>query len=177
MRRILFILPALLFIALAGYFAVALRSGDPESLPSALIDKPVPSFDLAGLGGGAGFSRSALEGQVALINVFASWCVPCHLEHPILLRLSEEEHLPVYGIDYKDKPEDLARFLAQLGDPYRRIGLDRDGRVGIDFGVYKLPETFVIDRQGRIRYRIDGPITADIVDKELLPLVKKLGRS
>jgi cytochrome c biogenesis protein CcmG/thiol:disulfide interchange protein DsbE len=178
MRRALFFLPVLAFAALAVYFALALAPGrDPHILPSALIDKPAPAFDLAALGGGPALQRDALKGHVVLVNFFASWCVPCRAEQPLLMRLAEEEHLPLYGIAYKDKPEDAAAFLKQLGDPYRAVGLDREGRTGIDFGVYGVPETYVIDKEGRIRYRHVGPLTAEVVDQQLLPLVKKLDRS
>jgi cytochrome c biogenesis protein CcmG/thiol:disulfide interchange protein DsbE len=178
MRRALFFLPVLAFAALAVYFALALAPGrDPHLLPSALIDKPAPAFDLAALGGGPALARDALKGQVVLVNFFASWCVPCRVEQPLLMRIAEEEHLPLYGIAYKDKPENTAAFLKQLGDPYRAVGLDREGRTGIDFGVYGVPETYVIDKTGRIRYRHVGPLTAEVLDQQLLPLVKKLGRS
>jgi len=177
MRRLLFILPVLLFLALAGYFALALRPDyDPHALPSAMIDKEAPPFDLAGLHG-AGIARDALKGGPVLINFFASWCVPCRVEHPLLMRLSEREHVPLYGIAYKDRAEDAARLLAQLGDPYRRIGLDPDGRTALDFGVYGVPETYVIDASDHIRKRFVGPLTAQQVEQELLPLLKSLQKS
>ena len=179
MGKAIYLLPLLLFFALAGYFAVPLLKPhyDPNTLPSALIDKPAPEFDLAGLDGGGKLAADALKGQVVLINFFASWCVPCRLEHPLLMRLAKEEKLPLYGIAYKDNVEDTKRLLAQTGDPYRRIGVDRDGRVGIDFGVYGVPETYVIDKSGHIRKRFVGPLTAEVVDKELLPLLKELNHS
>jgi cytochrome c biogenesis protein CcmG/thiol:disulfide interchange protein DsbE len=177
MRRVLFLLPVILFMTLAAYFAVALRPDhDPRELPSALIDKEAPQFSLAGLNG-AGISRDGLKGGPVVVNFFASWCVPCRIEHPLLMRLSEREHVPLYGIDYKDKPQDATSLLAQLGDPYRAIGLDRDGRVGLDFGVYGVPETYVLDSTGRIRKRFVGPLTARQVENELLPLLKSLGPS
>jgi len=176
MRRLLFIVPVLLFMALAAYFAVALRPNhDPRELPSALLDKEAPQFSLSGLNG-AGVARDALKGGPVLINFFASWCVPCRIEHPLLMRLAEQNHVPLYGIDYKDQPEDATKLLAQFGDPYRAIGMDRDGRVGLDFGVYGVPETYVLDSTGHIRKRFVGPLTAQQVDKELLPLLKELGR-
>jgi cytochrome c biogenesis protein CcmG/thiol:disulfide interchange protein DsbE len=176
-RNLLFILPVMFFLALAVYFALALRPGyDPHVLPSALIDKEAPRFALAGLDDGAGLSRDAVKGGPVLINFFASWCVPCRLEHPLLMRLSEQDHVPLYGIDYKDQPEAAKKLLKQFGDPYRAIGLDSDGRVGLDFGVYGVPETYVLDRTGHIRKRFVGPLTAQQVDKELLPLLKELGR-
>jgi cytochrome c biogenesis protein CcmG/thiol:disulfide interchange protein DsbE len=178
MRRVIYLLPVALFLVLAGYFALALRPGrDPSLLPSAMIDRPAPDFALAGLDGKDGLARGALTGQVALVNFFASWCVPCRAEHPLLLRIAEEEHVPLYGIAYKDKPADTERYLAQLGDPYRRIGLDESGRTGIDFGVYGVPETYLIDREGHIRFRYVGPITAEALERELLPRLKALGAS
>ena len=177
MRRALFLLPLVLFMVLAGYFALALRpSYDPQALPSAMIDKEAPQFDLAGLSG-EGLSRDGLKGGPVLINFFASWCVPCRVEQPVLMRLANREHVPLYGIDYKDQPEDAAKLLAQFGDPYRRVGLDPDGRVGLDFGVYGVPETYVLDSTGHIRKRFVGPLTAEQVDKELLPLLKALQKS
>jgi cytochrome c biogenesis protein CcmG/thiol:disulfide interchange protein DsbE len=178
MRRALFLLPIALFLVLAGYFALALRPDrDPHELPSAMIDKPAPSFNLAGLGDAPGLDRAALGGGVTLVNFFASWCVPCRIEHPLLMGLAAETKVPLYGIAYKDKPADTAQYLAQLGDPYARVGLDEAGRVGIDFGVYGVPETYVIDKQGRIRLRLVGPLTAEIVARELRPLIEELGRS
>jgi len=166
-----------MFLALAGYFALALRPDyDPHELPSALLDKEAPQFSLAGLNG-PGFARDALKGGPVLINFFASWCVPCRVEHPLLMRLAERDHVPLYGIDYKDQPEDATKLLTQFGDPYRSVGLDRDGRVGLDFGVYGVPETYVIDSTGHIRKRFVGPLTAQQVEKELLPLLKTLGPS
>jgi cytochrome c biogenesis protein CcmG, thiol:disulfide interchange protein DsbE len=178
MRRALFLLPVLLFLALAGYFMLALRPGyDPSMLPSALIDKPAPQFSLAGLDGAPGLDRGALAGRVVLVNFFASWCAPCRLEQPLLLRLAQQKGIQLYGVAYKDKPKNTAAYLAELGDPYRRIGLDESGRVAIDFGVYGVPETYVIDKRGRIRLRHVGPLTAEDVDRELLPLLRKLGQS
>ena len=177
MWRAVYLLPVVLFMALAGYFARALRSDrDPHDLPSAMLDKEAPQFSLSGLNGPGG-ARDGLKGGPVLINFFASWCVPCRVEHPLLMRLAERDHVPVYGIDYKDQPEDAAKLLAQFGDPYRGVGLDRDGRVGLDFGVYGVPETYVLDSTGHIRKRFVGPLTAQQVEKELLPLFKKLGPS
>lgn len=174
LRRALTLLPLAAFLALAGYFALALRPGrDPQALPSALIDKPVPAFDLPALAGGANVTDAGLRGQVVVINVFASWCVPCRIEHPILMRLKSMS-VPLWGIAYKDKPEDSRKFLTQLGDPYARIAVDREGRTGFDFGVYGVPETYVVDRAGHIRKRIVGPLTAEIVERELLPLLAML---
>ena len=166
MRRLVFLVPLALFLGLAGWFAAALFSGrDPRELPSALIDKPAPDFDLPSLAEGR-LSSQSLRGQVTVVNFFASWCAPCRVEHPILLRMA-----------YKDRPEDSRRFLAELGDPFLTTGIDRDGRTGIDFGLYGVPETYVIDKQGRIRKRIVGPVTPALLDRELLPLLRALERS
>ncbi len=175
MRKLLFLLPVLLFVALAGYFALALRPDrDPNALPSALIDKPAPAFDLASLQGGPDLALSDLKGHVMVLNFFASWCVPCRSENPVLMRLATKDKLPLYGIAYKDRPDAARQVLAQLGDPYHRIGIDADGRTGLNFGVYGVPETYVVDRAGHIRARYAGPLTAEIVNRELLPLVRGL---
>ncbi|MCX7375829.1 MAG: DsbE family thiol:disulfide interchange protein [Alphaproteobacteria bacterium] len=177
MRRLVFLVPLALFLGLAGWFAAALFSGrDPRELPSALIDKPAPDFDLPSLAEGR-LSSQSLRGQVTVVNFFASWCAPCRVEHPILLRMARQEKIRVIGIAYKDRPEDSRRFLAELGDPFLTTGIDRDGRTGIDFGLYGVPETYVIDKQGRIRKRIVGPVTPALLDRELLPLLRALERS
>ena len=177
MRKLLTLLPLAAFLALAGYFALALRPGrDPQALPSALIDKPVPAFELPSLDGTTTISTSNLAGQVVVINYFASWCVPCRIEHPLLMRLAEREGVTLWGIAYKDRPEDAQRFLTQLGNPYRQIAVDRAGRTGFDFGVYGVPETYVIDRTTHIRKRIVGPLTTAILEREILPLVRELSK-
>lgn len=175
-RRLLYLVPVIAFAALAFYFFTVL-SHDPSVLPSAMIDQPTPEFALGGLGDKPGLARADFTHEVAVINFFASWCIPCRTEHPLLMRLSDELKTPLYGIDYKDKPEDAARFLTQLGDPFHRIGADRDGRVGIDFGVYGVPETYVIDKAGRIRLRHVGPLTPEDIAREIAPLVKALQQS
>ncbi len=177
MGRWVYFVPLALFAALAGYFGVALFSGrDPRELPSALIDRPMPAFVLPGLGDGGGVTAAGLRGGVVVVNFFASWCAPCRVEHPLLLRLARQERVHVVGIAYKDRPEDSRRFLAELGDPYRGVGVDRDGRVGIDFGLYGVPETYVVDRAGHIRKRFVGALTPLVVERELLPLVRALER-
>jgi cytochrome c biogenesis protein CcmG/thiol:disulfide interchange protein DsbE len=178
LRRLVFLLPVALFIAVAAYFLLALNPNrDPQLLPSALIDKPAPSFDLAGLGDAKGLALDGFKGQVAVVNFFASWCEPCRDEHPVLMGLEKTIGVPLYGIAYKDKPADTQHFLAQLGDPYRAIGLDESGRTAIDFGVYGVPETYVIDKEGRIRKRFVGPLSPSQVARELLPLVQQLQHS
>jgi cytochrome c biogenesis protein CcmG/thiol:disulfide interchange protein DsbE len=175
-RRLLFLLPVLIFIGVGIGLAVGLTR-DPSTLPSALIDQPVPRFELPPIAGreGPGFGSADLVGRVSLVNVFASWCVPCRVEHPLMMALAEDG-VAIYGIDYKDPAEQAAAWLAELGDPYRAIGADRDGRVAIDWGVYGVPETFVIDRAGRIRYRFVGPLQARDIEETLRPLLEQLER-
>jgi cytochrome c biogenesis protein CcmG/thiol:disulfide interchange protein DsbE len=178
MRRLLFLLPLLLLVVLAVGVGTKLLSGsDPRALPSALIDKPLPTFDLAALPGRSdGLASSDFGSQPMLLNVFASWCAPCLTEHPVITELGREDGIPVLAINYKDKPEDVLAWLKRNGDPYRRIGTDGDGRAAIDLGVYGVPETFVIDKAGRIRYRHPGPLTPDIVDREIRPLLAELAK-
>jgi cytochrome c biogenesis protein CcmG/thiol:disulfide interchange protein DsbE len=177
-RRLLYLLPVALFVAVAVYFLLALDPNrDPSRLPSAMLDKPAPAFTLSGLPGSTGLALDALKGQVVLVNFFASWCEPCRDEHALLMRLGKDGSTVLYGIAYKDKPEDTQRFLTQLGDPYRAIGLDQNGRTAIDFGVYGVPETYVIDKEGRIRLRHVGPLTEADMTRELLPLIKMLQHS
>ena len=174
MPRLLFILPLLFFGAIAAYFAVGLTK-DPRMLPSALIDKPAPEFELPALyEGEAGLAKSDLGGAVKLVNVFASWCVPCKIEHPILMRYAERNIAPLYGLNYKDKKSDAIAWLTQLGNPYQRIGQDLSGRAGIEWGVYGVPETYIIDREGRIRYRHVGPISPEAMEEKILPLIEEL---
>jgi cytochrome c biogenesis protein CcmG, thiol:disulfide interchange protein DsbE len=178
MKRTVYLLPLVLFLILTAYFAASLRPNhDIHELPSAMIAKPAPAFNIAGLTDTTPLALDTLKGHPFIINFFASWCVPCRIEHPLLMRLAEQNHLPLYGIAYKDKPDDSSQLLATFGDPYRQVGVDRDGRVGLDFGVYGVPETYVIDSTGVIRRRFVGPLTADTVDKDLLPLLKQLGQS
>jgi cytochrome c biogenesis protein CcmG/thiol:disulfide interchange protein DsbE len=176
LRRILYLLPVLIFIGVGIGLAVGLTR-DPGTLPSALIDRPVPTFELPAIEGmpGEGLRNTDLEGEVSLVNVFASWCVPCRAEHPLLMGLAERG-VVINGIDYKDPAEQAARWLEDLGNPFARIGADRDGRVAIDFGVYGVPETFVIDKAGRIRFRHPGPLTPDLVNTEIRPLLAELAK-
>ncbi|HYE01441.1 MAG TPA: DsbE family thiol:disulfide interchange protein [Alphaproteobacteria bacterium] len=179
MRRLIALLPLAVFAVVAGYFLVNLTSGrDPRELPSALIDQPAPQFALPPLEavGKPGLGTADLKGQVHLVNFFASWCVPCRAEHPVLVRLAEQGTVPVVGIAYKDKPEASAAWLGQLGNPYGRIGVDLNGRAAIDWGVTGVPETFIVDREGRIRYRHWGPIDPVAMEQKILPLVKELQR-
>lgn len=176
MPRLLYLLPLVLFGAIAAYFAVGLTK-DPRKLPSALIDKPAPDFELPPLyDAKPGFARTDLGGEVKLVNVFASWCVPCKVEHPVLMRFSEQNATPLIGINYKDAKKDAVAWLGKLGDPYRRIGQDLSGRVGIEWGVYGVPETYVVDREGRIRYRHVGPVLPEVLTDTILPLIEELKR-
>jgi cytochrome c biogenesis protein CcmG, thiol:disulfide interchange protein DsbE len=178
LRRLLFLLPVAVFVAIAVYFLLALNPNrDPTLVPSALIDKPAPEFTLAGLDGAKGVALDGLKGHVAVINFFASWCEPCRDEHSLLMGLEKATDVPLYGIAYKDKQADTEQFLKKLGDPYRAIGVDESGRTAIDFGVYGVPETYVIDKDGRIRKRFVGPLSPKDVAQELLPLVQQLQHS
>jgi cytochrome c biogenesis protein CcmG, thiol:disulfide interchange protein DsbE len=172
MRRLLYLIPVVVFAAVGVGLAVGLTR-DPGTLPSALLNQPVPAFELPGLEGGDGLSSEDLKGQVSLVNVFASWCVPCRVEHPVLMRLAEEG-VPIFGINYKDPADQARAWLAELGDPFEKIGADRNGRVGIEWGVYGVPETFVVDAQGRIRHRHVGPIQARDLERTLLPILAEL---
>jgi cytochrome c biogenesis protein CcmG/thiol:disulfide interchange protein DsbE len=175
MRRLLYVVPLLAFAAVAAWFAIGLTQ-DPSKVPSALIDRPIPEFSLPALAGtdAPALDDKAIRGKVALVNVFASWCVPCKVEHPIFMRLAAEKRVPIYGINYKDKSVDAARWLRDLGNPYAAIGHDEPGRVGIEWGVYGVPETFIIDREGRIRFKQVGPITPAVLQDTILPLIEKL---
>jgi cytochrome c biogenesis protein CcmG/thiol:disulfide interchange protein DsbE len=178
MRKLAYMVPLAAFLALVAYFALALRPGrDPEALPSALIGKPAPAYDLAALDGGPAVRSDALKGQVVVVNFFASWCVPCRLEHPVLMRLARQDGIPITGIAYKDAPAAAEKLLEDAGDPYVRVGLDENGRTGIDFGVYGVPETYVIDKAGRVQRRYVGPLTPATVQGDLLPLLSRLARS
>ena len=177
--RLAYFIPAIVFGVIAGYFLWGLDPDrDPREIPSVMIDKPVPEFELAPIEGmeGPGLAAADLRnGQVTLVNFFASWCLPCLAEHPILIELVERDGVRLVGINYKNEPEEARAWLAELGNPYARIGADASGRVGIDWGVYGLPETFVIDKQGRIRYRHVGPVDARALKREIRPRLRELG--
>lgn len=175
-RRRLFILPMLLFAGVA----VALGWGltrDPSLLPSTLIGKPPPEFDLPPIKGRTlGLSNADLKGEVSLVNVLASWCAACRAEHPLFMRLQASGIVPIHGLNYKDKPDDAAAWLDRLGDPYTRTGADIDGLVGIEWGVYGVPETFVMNRDGLIVYKRIGAITPQFLEETLIPMIKELRR-
>lgn len=177
MKRLLFILPLLVFAGVAVYFGFGLTR-DPSKIPSALIDKPIPEFALPEIAatGKPALTSATLKGEVALVNVFASWCAPCRIEHPIFMRLARDNAVPIYGISYKDKAEDSAKWLRELGNPFKAIGWDFDGRIAIDWGVYGVPETFVVDKTGTIRFKHVGAVTPDVLNGKILPLIEELKR-
>src|SRR6266568_8220748 len=172
--RLLFLVPAIVFVGLMLAFGISLNR-DPSTVPSPLIGKPVPAFSLAPVKERTlGLSTADLRGDVSLVNVFASWCVACREEHPLLMRMKEQGLVPIHGLNYKDKPDDAARWLDTMGDPYIRTGADLDGRVAIDWGVYGVPETFVVDRQGRIVFKQIGPVSLALLEGTILPMVANL---
>lgn len=176
MPRGLFLLPLALFLGLAVYFAIGLTK-DPRLLPSALIDQPAPEFNLPPLLPDLpGLATSDLGGEVKLVNYFASWCVPCRVEHPVLMRIAAQNLVPLYGVNYKNKTKDATDWLEELGNPYARIGQDITGRAGIEWGVYGLPETYIVDKEGRIRYRHVGPLFPEVLKETIMPLIEKLRR-
>ena len=173
-RKLLFLLPAALFAVLLVAFAMGLNR-DPSLLPSALINRPAPNFDLPGLyDPGKGLARRDLGGGVALVNFFASWCAPCREEQPALMALAHQPGVTLDGVAYKDKPSASRHFLDDLGNPYHRIGVDQDGTTAINFGVYGVPETYVVDSTGHIRYRQVGPLSEEDVDRKILPLITQI---
>ena len=171
-----FAIPLVLFILLVTFLAIGLRH-DPHEVPSPLINKPAPAFQLAQLRDPSKtFSAADMRGKVWLLNVWASWCVTCRDEHPLLLQYARSGALPIYGLNYKDKREDALSWLGELGDPYVLSVSDTDGRVGIDYGVYGAPETYLIDRDGIIRFKQVGPVTPDIWQETILPLAQQLNK-
>ena len=173
MRYLLFALPLIALVALVAVFAFSIDR-DPGLVRSVLIDKPAPTFAMAEVPelGVPGFDTSSLVGDVTVVNVFASWCIPCRDEHPLLVALKEGTGVRLFGINQADAPENARAFLAELGNPYDAVGADRDRRVSIDWGVYGVPETFVVDAQGIITFKHVGPLTAEAVEAELLPAIE-----
>ena len=172
-----YLLPLIIFLVLVGFFAVGLNL-NPREVPSPLIGKPAPAFALPLLGApDKKLSATELKGKVWVLNVWASWCVPCQQEHPLIIELAKTGGVPVYGLNYKDKSADATAWLAKLGDPFAATLSDSDGLVGIDYGVYGVPETFVIDKQGVIRLKHIGPMTPEALRKTVLPMVDKLSKA
>jgi cytochrome c biogenesis protein CcmG/thiol:disulfide interchange protein DsbE len=174
--RLLVLLPLAAFAALAAIFLLQLFSGrDVTEIPSALIGQPAPATKLAALDGTGvpGIDSALFKGKVTVLNVWASWCVPCRDEHPMLLDLSKDKRFDLAGMNYKDKPASAKTFLDGVGNPFSAIGVDPAGRAGIDWGVYGVPETFIIGKDGKIAFKHVGPLTADSVEDELLPEIEK----
>ena len=169
-----FILPFIVFMIMAAFLYVGL-SLDPHEVPSPLVGKAAPAFTLPQLHEPSQqFSTQDMKGKVWLLNVWASWCTACRDEHPVLMGLSRQNIVPIYGMDYKDKREDGAAWLRKHGNPYALVVSDMEGRVGIDYGVYGVPETYLIDKQGIIQYKQIGAVTPEILDEKILPLIKEL---
>ncbi len=174
MKGLRFFLPLGIFLAVVGLMFVGLGL-NPREVPSPLIGKPAPAFKLAKLNDPSqSIGRDDLLGQVWMLNVWASWCAPCREEHPLVIDIARRKLLPVYGLNYKDQGPAARGWLANLGDPYTATLVDADGRVGIDFGVYGVPETFIVDRQGIIRFKHTGPLTPEVLRSRIEPLIKEL---
>ncbi len=178
--RLVFIVPLVIFVGLALLFLLRLGGGDASRIPSALIGKPAPATELAALAGVqrdgkpvSGLSPATFSGAVTLVNVWASWCVPCHDEAPLLMQMAADPRLRIVGINYKDDAENARRFLGRYGNPFSSVGVDRDGRASIEWGVYGVPETFLVDRDGRIAFKLVGPITTDNLGRVLKPAIEK----
>src|SRR5437660_5144214 len=174
LRRMAVFLPALIFVGMAVLLSWGLTR-NASDIPSALIGKPVPAFSLPPVQGRTlGLSSGDLRGEVSLVNVFASWCVACREEHPVFMQLAATGTVPLHGLNYKDRPDDAARWLDTMGDPYTRTGSDLNGRVAIDWGVYGVPETFVITKDGHIAHKHIGAVTPKDIEETLLPLIRRL---
>lgn len=174
MRAARFLLPLLLFLAVAAFLAAGLKR-NPRELPSPLVGKSAPAFQAARVGArDATFSPRDMAGKVWLLNVWASWCAPCQLEHPVLMRFAQKGLVPVVGLNYKDQEAASLQWLRVHGDPYLLSASDPEGRIGIDYGVYGVPETFIIDARGVIRFRHAGPLTHELIEQRIAPLVREL---
>ena len=172
-----FLIPLLLFVVLVIFLAVGLNR-NPQELPSPLINKQAPAFEVPQLAeSNKTFSPDSMKGQVWILNVWASWCVACREEHPVLVELAKSQIAPVIGLDYKDKREDALAMLARQGNPYLLSAFDANGRVGIDYGVYGVPETYVIDKAGIIRFKHIGPLTMQLLNQKIFPLVIELKKT
>jgi len=168
------LIPLALFLVLLGFLAVGLKR-DPHEIPSPLVGKAAPNFSLPRLEAPEQrISPADFKGKVWLLNVWASWCVSCRDEHPVLVEFSRRNLVPLVGLDYKDTPAEAQAWLARFGNPYGMIAVDADGRIGIDYGVYGVPETYVIDKQGLIAHKHIGPLTPEVIEQEILPLIRKL---
>jgi cytochrome c biogenesis protein CcmG, thiol:disulfide interchange protein DsbE len=175
LSRALYVLPVVALLALAAVFFKSLNGPPPDELPSALIDKPAPIVDLPPLDASTPAFKSLdlTAGHVSIVNVWASWCVPCRVEAPALAALAHEQGVALYGVVYKDTPAKARAFLDDVGNPFSRIDLDADGRAGIEWGIYGVPETFVIDGKGIVRLRFAGPLVGDTLDRTILPAIRQ----
>ena len=174
MRVLKYVIPLAVFVLLAAFLAVGLTR-DPREVPSPFIGKAAPAFRLEQLHDAKlAFTPADMKGKVWMLNVWASWCVSCRVEHPLLVEMSRRGTVPIVGLNYKDQREDGKQWLAKFGNPYSLSAFDVDGKVGIDYGVYGVPETFVIDKAGVIRYKQIGPITPEALERKILPLLKSL---
>lgn len=172
--KLKYVLPLAVFVVIAIFLGVGLER-DPRLVPSPLINKPAPTFRLSTLADPQHvMTRDDMLGKVWLFNVWASWCVSCREEHPLLVALSKTHIVPIYGLNYKDNRKDAEAWLSNWGNPYVQVVTDMDGKVGIDYGVYGVPETYVIDKKGIIRYKQIGPITADVLKNKIIPMVREL---
>jgi cytochrome c biogenesis protein CcmG/thiol:disulfide interchange protein DsbE len=172
-----FLIPLALFVILVVFLAIGLNR-DPHELPSPLINKPAPAFNIPQLSDpNQSFSPASMQGQVWILNVWASWCVACREEHPVLMELAKAQVAPVIGLDYKDRREDALAMLAKQGNPFKLSAFDASGRVGIDYGVYGVPETYVIDKAGLIRFKHIGPLTLELLNQKIYPLIRELQKS
>lgn len=172
-----YLIPLAIFVVLVIFLGIGLNL-NPREVPSPLIGKPAPAFKLSELKeSGKVLGKEDMLGKVWLLNVWASWCVSCREEHPVLVEFSKQNIVPIYGLNYKDRRDDALAWLRQFGDPYTASIVDSDGRVGIDYGVYGVPETFVIDKAGVVRYKQIGPVTPEALQTKILPLLKKLQQS
>jgi cytochrome c biogenesis protein CcmG/thiol:disulfide interchange protein DsbE len=178
MKRVaIYLVPLAAFLVLAAFLLRGLWL-NPREVPSPLIGKPAPVFEKAKLNAASEvFSSKDMLGQVWILNVWASWCAPCRIEHPLFNELARQKLAPIIGMNYKDMPDNGRKWLAELGDPYQLTFIDFDGKLGIDFGVYGVPETFIIDKQGVIRHKHIGPVTPEAMQKKIVPLVKELQKS
>jgi cytochrome c biogenesis protein CcmG/thiol:disulfide interchange protein DsbE len=180
-RRLFVLLPLAIFLALAALFFFRLGSGDPSRIPSALIGRPAPDTNLAAVPGlnardgkpMPGLSTADFKGNVTLVNIWASWCVPCHDEAPLLEALSADKRIRIVGINYKDQPDNARRFLGRYGNPFVAAGADGNGRASMEWGVYGVPETFIVGRDGAIAYKLVGPITEGNLERVIKPEIEK----
>jgi cytochrome c biogenesis protein CcmG, thiol:disulfide interchange protein DsbE len=179
-RRMLVVLPLVLFLALVSLFLIRLFAGDPSRIPSALIGQPAPQTTLPPVAGlerdgkpVPGIDPASFKGVVTLLNVWASWCVPCHDEAPLLMQIAHDPRLRIVGVNYKDDPENARRFLGRYGDPFAAAGADANGRAAIEWGVYGVPETFIVGRDGRIAYKLVGPITPENLETTIKPEIER----